>query len=142
MTVAPVLVADGLFELTEDGACLLGSRCRGCRALYFPQALSCRNPQCDDKSVEGARLPVTGTLVTFTVQRYRPPPLFRMDDWSPYAIGLVDLGEGLEVMGMIDGIALDEIRIGMTMRLIGAPLFARDDGVPVLTYKFAHEVAA
>lgn len=142
MTVAPVLVADGLFEVTGDGACLLGSRCVGCGASYFPQALSCRNPQCDDKSVEPTRLPATGTLVTFTVQRYRPPPLFRMDDWSPYAIGLVDLGEGLEVMGMLHGVALDDIRIGMGVRTVAEPLFTNADGVPVLTYKFAPQVAA
>ncbi len=141
MTIAPVLVADGLFEMVEDGARLLGSRCTGCGTLYFPQALSCRNPRCDDKSVEQTHLPATGTLASFTIQRYRPPPLFRMDDWSPYAIGLVDLGDGIEVMGMLDGVALDDIRIGMAMKLVGEPLFTGEDGTKVLTYKFAPKVA-
>jgi len=141
VTAAPTLVADGLFEIVDDGARLLGSHCTGCGTVYFPQALSCRNPACDVKTVERTHLPATGTLVSFTVQRYRPPPLFRMDEWSPYAIGLVDLGGGLEVMGMLFGIALDDIRIGMTLKLIVDPLFTEADGTPVLTYKFMPQVA-
>lgn len=141
MSAPPRLVADGLFEIVEDGARLIGSRCTGCGALYFPQALSCRNPQCDTKSIERTRLPGTGTLLSFTVQRYRPPALFRMDHWSPYAIGLVDLGAGIEVMGMLNEIPLDDIHIGMELKLVGAPLFADEEGAQVLTYKFAAQVA-
>ena len=136
MTAAPRLVADGLFEV-DGGARLIGSRCTGCGALYFPQALSCRNPGCDAKTVERSHLPDRGTLVSFTVQRYRPPPLFRIDNWSPYAIGLVDLGEGIEVMGMLTGVELDAISIGSTMVLVVETLFTEADGTAVLTYKFA-----
>lgn len=56
--------------------------------------------------MDAYRLPSAGTLYSFTVQRYQPPPLFRIDDWSPYAIEVVDLEDGLQVMGMIDQIRL------------------------------------
>ena len=142
MTLPPILVADGLFEIVADGARLLGSRCTGCDATYFPQTLSCRNPACNVKAVQPTRLPATGTLISYTVQRYRPPTLFRMDDWSPYPIGLVDLGGGLEVMGMLHAIAPDDIQIGMGLKLVAEPLFTETDGTPVLTYKFAAQVAS
>lgn len=136
-----VPVIDGLFEVTAGEPVLLGARCLGCGTIYFPSTDYCRNPDCRAKQVEGCPLPTRGTLYSYTVQRYQPPPLFLMDDWSPYAIGLVDLGSGLQVMGMLDGIALHEIRIGMALRLIAAPLFADPQRGPVLTYKFGRDDA-
>lgn len=130
-------IVEGLFALGADGAHLIGSRCAECRALYFPKALSCRNPDCRDKGVEHLSLPRRGTLVSYTIQRYRPPDLFRMDDWTPYAIGLVGLGDGLEVMGMLSGVSLDDVTIGSSFEVVLEPLFVDPDRGPILTYKFA-----
>ena len=137
-----VPVAEGLFEMAGGEPRLVGARCLDCQALYFPQTGFCCNPQCQGKRVERFLLPGRGMLHSFTIQRYRPPALFRMDDWSPYAIGLVDLGGGIEVMGMLHAIPLDDIRIGMALKLVAEPLFTGDDGTPVLTYKFAAQGAS
>ena len=137
MSGASANVADGLFEIGADGPRLIGSRCAGCGTLYFPQAPGCRNPQCQNKSLERAALPASGILHSYTIQRYRPPPLFRMDDWAAYAIGLVDLGEGVQVMGMLANVSLDAIAIGMPLSLIVEPLYTDADRGTVLTYKFA-----
>ena len=137
-----VPVAEGLFEIADGEPQLVGSRCTDCRTVYFPQTSFCRNPQCHAKQVERFLLPARGTLHSFTIQRYQPPPLFRIDDWSPYAIGLVDLGEGLQVMAMLTGIALDEVHIGMALRLILEPLYTDAERGPVLTYKFAPDSGA
>lgn len=136
------IIADGLFELHEDEPRLIGTRCTACGTLYFPQAPSCRNPDCREKTIERAVLPARGVLVSYTVQRYQPPSLFRIDDWQPYAIGLVDLGDGLEVMGMLSGFALDEIAICARVRLVAEPLYADAERGAVLTYKFAPEADA
>lgn len=130
-------VADGLFISNGDGAVLLGARCDGCGAVYFPRPLSCRNPVCHDKRLAALELPRVGTLLSYTVQRYQPPPLFRMDNWAPYAIGLVSLRDGLEVMGMLSGFDLDRIVIGSAVSVISAPLYKDEGGEPVHTYKFA-----
>jgi uncharacterized OB-fold protein len=60
-----------------------------------------------------------------------------MDHWSPYALGLVDLGKGLQVVGMLTGIKLDEIAIGMALKLVVEPLYSHADIGEKLTYKFA-----
>ncbi len=99
--------------------------------------MSCRNPHCADKRLERELLPNIGTLFSYTVQRYRPPPLFRVDDWAPYAIGVVDLGEGVQVMAMLTGMAFDEIAIGMPLKLVVDRLFTDPERGLVLTYKFA-----
>lgn len=133
----PVPVVAGLFEQGPNGVRLIGSRCAGCSTLYFPVAVSCRNPGCHDKRLAPAQLPERGTLVSYTIQHFQPPPLFRMDEWAPYAIGLVALGEGVEVMGMLTGVAVDKIAIGMPMRLTTETLFTDAKRGSVATYKFA-----
>lgn len=139
---AQKFVVDGIVEPTPDGPRLLGSRCNGCGTLYFPQKPSCPNPACTTKAPAPAYLPDCGTLYSYTIQRYQPPPLFRMDYWAPYILGLVDLGEGLRVMGMLTGIAESDVRIGMPLRLVTEPLFRDDFGNQVHTYKFAPSGAA
>ena len=137
-----VPVADGLFDVVGGEPRLIGSRCRDCNTVYFPQTSFCRNPQCHLKQVERFLLPRRGILHSFTIQRYQPPSLFRIDDWSPYAIGLIDLGDGLHVMAMLSGSGLDEIRIGMALRLVLEPLYTDTERGSVLTYKFAPDQEA
>lgn len=134
---ALVAVAEGLFEVQPEGPRLIGSRCASCDTLYFPVALSCRNPHCAEKCIEPALLPNHGALLSYTIQHYQPPPPFRMDNWQPYAIGLIDLGAGVEVMGMLTGLPIDAIRIGMPLRLVVEALYTDAERGAVATYKFA-----
>jgi uncharacterized OB-fold protein len=134
-------VAEGLFEVLPEGPHLIGSHCVSCDTLYFPVALSCRNPDCAEKRVERALLPNTGTLLSYTIQRYQPPPLFRMDNWQPYAIGLIDLGAGVEVMGMLTGLGFDAIWIGLPLRMVVEALYTDPARGTVATYKFAPDAS-
>ena len=131
-----VPVADELFEAGDDAA-LVGTRCTGCGTHYFPKSISCRNPRCERKTVERTVLGRRGRLFSYTVQSYRPPALFRMEPWEPYAIGLVELPEGLRVMSMLTGVDLDAIEIGMPLQLVVEPLYRDEAGQEVLTYKYA-----
>lgn len=137
----PVPVAEGLFRVTADGPALIGTRCTGCGTHYFPQSLSCRNPQCQDKVVEPVGLGRSGRLYSYTVQAYRPPALFRMEPWAPYAIGLVELPEGLRVLGMLTGCELDDLRIDMPLTLVVQTLYTDEQGRDVATYKYAPTTA-
>ncbi len=125
-------VAEDLFRDSADGPALVGTRCTSCGAHYFPKSLSCRNPGCDAKAVEETLLGRRGTLYSYTVQGYRPPALFGMDPWEPYALGLVELPEGLRVMGMLTGCPLEEIRIDMPVELTVEALYTDDEGRDVL----------
>lgn len=131
-------VVDGLFEAQDGHVRLIGTRCQSCGTLYFPETVGCRNPDCLTKAIERIALPSSGLLHSFTIQRYQPPPVFRIDDWTPYAIGVIDLGDGLHVMGMLTDVSLDHIEIGMRLHVVEAPLF-RNDGETVTTYMFAPE---
>ena len=134
--IEEIAVAKGLFRWENGKADLIGSRCNGCGTHYFPMGLSCRNPNCREKLVEEVLLSRRGTLYSYAIQSYRPPALFRMEPWAPYAIGQIELPEGLRVMGMLTGCALDDIVIGMEVELTAEPLYRDELGRNVLTYKF------
>ena len=133
-------VAAGLFEGTGSAARLIGTRCTSCGSHYFPKSLSCRNPQCLEKAIQDVRLSREGTLYSYTVQHYQPPALFRMADWAPYAIGSVELPEGLRVMGMLTGCDPTSLQIGMALELTVETLYRDAQGHAVQTYKFQPRV--
>jgi len=145
-TDEPMPVAAGLFEGTGSAARLIGTRCTSCGTHYFPKTLSCRNPQCLEKATQDVLLSREGTLYSYTVQHYQPPALFRMADWAPYAIGSVELPEGLRVMGMLTGCEPASLTIGMAVELTVETLYRDVQGREVQTYKFqprtAQELAA
>jgi len=130
-------VVDGLMQEGPEGAALCAARCDGCGSVYFPRPAGCRNPACNETSLSEALLEGRGILYSYTIQRYEPPPLFRMDAWAPYALGLVDLPENIRVMGMLTGFDLDEIRLGEPVRLVSECLFTDPERGRVMTYKFA-----
>jgi hypothetical protein len=140
MHYAPVV--QGLFEGQGDSTRLLASRCRGCGSVYFPRSLSCRHPRCTDKHPQDILLGPHGTLYSFTVQAYRPPALFVMDDWAPYALGLVELPEGLRVMAMLTGRAPQDWRIGEAVALTTGVLSQGSEGQAIVTYQFRPLAAA
>jgi uncharacterized OB-fold protein len=129
-------VLSGLFE-PGPPAVLLGSKCARCGSHYFPRTALCRNPACAGTIVQDVSLSRRGRLYSFTVQHYRPPAPFEMQAWAPYAIGILELPEGLRIMGMLTGIADAQLAIGMPLEVVTAALRQDDAGRDVLTYQFA-----
>lgn len=131
-----VPVVEGIFEISEKGVCLIGTRCISCGSHYFPKTISCKNPQCNEKKVEEVHLSQRGSLYSYTIQHYSPPPPFRMEPMAPYAVGLVELPEEIRVLGMITGVDFEGLRIGMDMELTCEKIYEDENGNDVVTYKF------
>ena len=130
-------VANDLFQGEGAVAQLVGTRCEGCGSTYFPRALACRNPACTRPQVAPTLLSRSGVLYSYTVQTFRPPALFRMDPWVPYAIGLVELpADRIRVLGMLGGCALQDLQIGMELEMDTRVLYRNEDDQHVLTYQF------
>lgn len=136
-TTKRVPVVEGAFAETPEGPRLLASRCLSCRTTYFPRAPICRNPGCDDKTVEDCKLSSRGTLWSYTIQYYKPPPPARFDEpFAPYGVGLVDLPEGIRVLSMMSTGRPEELRVGMEMELVLESLCHNENGDEVITWKF------
>jgi uncharacterized OB-fold protein len=130
-----VPIREGLFEVGEDGPHLIGSRCTQCREVTFPTNTFC--PQCCEQTAERLPLARYGTLYSFTVQRFRPPPPYRgPEPFVPYAVGMIELPEGLRITSLLEGAWLETLRVGAPMELIISPLFEDESGNQVLGYKF------
>jgi uncharacterized OB-fold protein len=130
-----VPIAPNLFEFSVEGAHLMGSRCVKCGEVRFPVNDFC--PQCCTETTETIPLSRRGTLYSFTVQRFRPPPPYRgPEEFEPYGVGMIELPEGLRVTAVLadeDPVALC---VGMEMELVITKLFEDDLGRDVLGYKF------
>jgi uncharacterized protein len=106
----PIPVRDGLFR--EDPPALLGARCDNCGALRFPALEVCARCQHEEASV--IALPAEGTVFTYTIV-HAPPPGYAGE--VPYALGVVELGDGLRVAATLLADDLETIRIGAPAKL-------------------------
>jgi uncharacterized protein len=55
-----------------------------------------------------------GTVYTFTVIRQNGVPAFRND--VPYVVAMIELEDGVRLMGNITGCPVDEVRVGMEVQ--------------------------
>jgi hypothetical protein len=134
--MAQVPVAEGLFAETADGPRLLGSRCATCGTPYFPRATLCRKPDCAESRLEDAAFGPRGTLWSYTVQYYPPPPPAKYDEpYAPYAMGMVDL-EGLRVLARISTDDPERVRAGADVELVIEKLHTDGLGNDVMTWMF------
>ena len=58
------------------------------------------------------------------------------EPFTPFAIGVVDLPEGLRVLGRIAVDDLKKVKIGMNVELVLERLCSDKDGNEVITWKF------
>ncbi|MFD7503828.1 bifunctional MaoC family dehydratase N-terminal/OB-fold nucleic acid binding domain-containing protein [Streptomyces sp. NPDC059850] len=90
---------------------LLIQRCTGCGTLRFPWLPGCGgcgSPEWDTVAASGA-----GTVFSYVVMHHPPFPAFD----PPYAVGLIELAEGVRIVSNITGVPYEEVRIGMPVEL-------------------------
>jgi uncharacterized protein len=123
-----VPAVDGWFTLDDEPA-LLGNRCTTCGAYFFPRAsLLCRNPDCDGTEFADARLSRRGTVWSYTVNRYQPPPPYvsTSETFEAFGIAAVELAaERMVVMGQVAGHAA--LAVGDEVELVIETLFEDDE---------------
>src|SRR3954454_3804110 len=125
---------DGVVTGTIDAPLLVGSRCRRCGVIAFPQQASCA--ACTSADVEERPLAREGSLWTWTVQCFAPksPPYAgSADDFEPYGVGYVELPGQVRVEARLTERDPARLRIGMRMELV----LIEGPGGDGLTYAFA-----
>ena len=122
----------GSFEIENDQAYLVGTKCSKCGAAFFPPRYICT--YClTDESVMKARLGNKGTLYSYTVihvasKEFNPP----------YAFGFVILEpEKIRIPAMLTGFDLSkELKSGTPMEMVIEKLRDDEFGNVLVTYKF------
>lgn len=109
---------------------LLIQRCADCgtpRFPWLPGCGACGGPDWDTIAASGE-----GTVYSYVVMHHPPFPAFD----PPYAVGLIELAEGVRMVSNVVGVPYDKVRIGMPVRLEFArcdeelvlPVFRAGDG--------------
>jgi len=128
-------VVGGLFTWPSDEPKLIGSRCPICGSVQFPRSNVCNNPDCDhSKGTEEILLSTEGTLYSYTIHAYDLRTPFDYHK-APYAIGAVELPEGIIVVGRLTTTDAKKLRIGMKVKFKVDKLYT-DGEKTYLTYFF------
>jgi len=130
--------AEDVFTWPADEPQLIGSRCPSCTAITCPQRGGW--PRCGRADMERHLLPRQGTLWTFTTQDFLPKEPYAsgetMETFTPYGVGIVQLGDDVRVEGRLTVADPAALRIGMDLELVIVPFRTDDDGTEVMTYAF------
>lgn len=118
---------------------LIGTQCEACGTYFFPkQSDYCRNPNCDSTDFREVQLSRTGRIWSYTNACYKPPaPFMAHEPFVPYAIAAVELDkEKMVVLGQaIEGLTVDDLKVGMQMELVLEALHETETDIKV-TWKW------
>ncbi|NWF92384.1 MAG: Zn-ribbon domain-containing OB-fold protein [Syntrophaceae bacterium] len=96
--------------------------CRGCGKKYYPPRADCSH--CMGSEMEWKPIKGEGSLVTFT-KIYVPPEHFALRQplmpfstvqFEPCPIGILEVEEGLRIMGWMPKMEIQKIRVGMKLK--------------------------
>ncbi|UCE20288.1 MAG: Zn-ribbon domain-containing OB-fold protein [Gemmatimonadota bacterium] len=90
---------------------LEAGKCTRCGKTYFPPRLVCA---CGAREFEIVRLKDEGTLQTFTVIRVAPSQFV---DEAPYAIGIVELNDGVRLTAQVVDCDVEHLEIGQKVKV-------------------------
>jgi uncharacterized OB-fold protein len=86
-------------------------QCNACGALRFPPGPACQSCEAYDRGYQVAA--GIGTVYSYVVHRHPPVPGKDL----PIVIALIDLDEGVRMVGEVVGVADDDIGIGHRVRV-------------------------
>ncbi len=92
---------------------LEAARCGKCGHVDFPPRLVC--PRCAGRKFSTVVLNDEGTLVTYTVVRVASDKFSKV---TPFAVGIVELNDGVRVTTQIADIDPGELHCGQKVRMV------------------------
>jgi len=125
---------DGLFTMPSSPSeqpRLIGCRCQACGTYFYPRRRVCLN--CQKREMEQVLLSPRGKLNTFTIFRQAPASGIMV---PPYAVGQIELPEGVNVTSVLTGSDFESLDIGMGMEMVLEEVTKDQDGNGVMAYKF------
>ena len=109
MSTQPQFTIEQFYKFARQGK-LMAGRCLECGKMHLPPRPLCDN--CYSTNFEWVEAPKNGKLLTYTVIHIAPT---QFQNLAPYAVGIVELENGLRIPGMIQGASQDQLKIGMPL---------------------------
>jgi uncharacterized OB-fold protein len=112
---------------------LVGSKCRDCGHLVFPERVRC--PECHRGDLERFRFGGRGRVCALTTVHEAPRGF---SDQVPYVAALVQLEEGPMIAAMLTDLDPEDAAVGMAVKMVTRRIIADgNDGPIVYGYKFS-----
>jgi len=135
--IKQIPIAEGFFTWPSAEPRLIGGRCKNCGRYFFPKAYPLHKVNCQKQEIEEVLLSKWGKLQSYTWQYYQPPPPFKAPEpFVPYGISMVELPEGLNVVGIMTDCTIEDLKIGMEVEIVVESLYCDEQGNEYLTWKF------
>ncbi len=116
MSEAPQFTIEQFYKFMNEGK-VMGAKCRNCGKIMLPPRPICT--QCYSENLEWIEIGKRGKLLTYTIIHVAPPQFQHL---IPYAVGIVELENGLKLPGMIRDVDFDKIKIGMELEIEVEPV--------------------
>jgi uncharacterized OB-fold protein len=92
---------------------LVVQECRSCGQVWHPPLPRC--PHCHAADPGWRQVPGDGTVYTYTIVRHATHFAFAGE--IPYVLAIVELAEGPRLVTTIAGIATEDVRVGLPVRV-------------------------
>jgi hypothetical protein len=109
-TVEPFSI-EQFYKYLQQGK-LMAGKCQKCGKIHLPPRPLCDN--CYSQQFTWVNISGKGKLLTYTVIHVAPQQFQAL---TPYAVGIVELENGLKIPGMIQCVAQEQLKIGMELIL-------------------------
>lgn len=137
MSEKSIPIREGLWtEPTRPGEKpgLIGSECLNCGELFFPKKENGICTNCQSSNLKEIRFSPRGRVYSHTVVMQRPPEYYQGQ--VPYALGFVELPEGIRIETLFTDCDFDRLEIGMEVEMVLEKLHEDAQGREVIAYKF------
>lgn len=121
-------IKEGVFIERPEGVILLANRCKSCKQVFFPKAVSCLS--CFNEDMEELKLSRKGKLYSYSIG-HMPSSHFQ----PPYAIGYVDMPEGVRIFTPLKMVEGKPFKVGMEMEATIEKLWQEGEK-EIIGYKF------
>jgi uncharacterized OB-fold protein len=109
-TQAPFTI-EQFYRFLSQGK-LMAGKCLKCGKTHLPPRPLC--DECYSQEFEWIEVSGKGKLLTYTVIHVAPPQFQAL---APYAVGIVQLADGLKIPGMIQDVTQEQLKVGMDLNL-------------------------
>ena len=129
-----VPIREGMFREGPSGMILLAGKCKTCGQVFFPKTPSCLS--CGNDMTEEISLSKKGKLYSYSVVQM-PSSHFK----PPYAVGYVDMPEGVRIFGQLDMVEEKPFQVGMAMKVYVDTLW-QEENKEIFGYRFSPILSA
>ena len=111
MSAQPPFTIEQFYKFMQQEK-LMAGKCLRCGKIHLPPRPLCDN--CFSQEFEWVEAPEKGKLLTYTIIHIAPTQFQAL---APYAVGIIELDNGLRIPGMIQGAPQDQLKVGMALTI-------------------------